>query len=340
MVPQTFALAGLLLCTPLRVPAQSGLPAALQTAAQIRQLTPAQAARHYPVHLRGTLTFFDQSQFFRFVQDRTAGIYFFLPDSPSTNAPGLKAGDWVAIDGMTSPGEYAPIVTPQRIRVLGKGDYPAAKPVTFQDLVSGAEDSQFVEIHGIVRSVQWDNTVKYYLLNVATGGGRLTVFMARLPVRAGESLVDSTVGIRGVCAGRFNLQRQLFDTRLLVPRPEDFTVESPAPAIPFAIPERPMEQLLQFAPQGTYGHRVKVAGTVIYREGDDVLYIEDKTEGLYVETKQPGVLRPGDRVEVLGFPAQGDYSPVLQDAFFRQTGSGPPPTPDAVTADEALTGKT
>jgi PAS domain S-box-containing protein len=321
------------------VPAQSGLAAPLQTAAQIRQLTPAQAARHYPVHLRGVVTFFDQNQFFRFIQDPTAGIYFYLPDRPLTPAPALRAGEWVTLEGVTSPGEYAPIVTAQRIQVLGMGEYPAAKPVTFQDLVSGAEDSQFVELQGIVRSVQWDNTLKYYLLSVATGGGRLTVFMARLPVRAGQNLVDSTVRVRGVCAGRFNLQRQLFDTRLLVPRPEDFTVESPAPADPFAIPLRPMEQLLQFAPQGTYGHQVKVAGTVIDREGDAGLYIEDKTEGLYVETKQPGALQPGDRVEVLGFPAQGDYTPVLQDAFFRKTGSGSPPVPDAVTADEVLTGK-
>jgi len=339
LVLRNFALAGLLLSINLRVPAQSGQAAPLQTAAQIRQLTPAQAALHYPVRLRGVVTFFDQSQFFRFVQDSTAGIYFYLPDIPLTNTPDLKAGELVTIDGVTSPGEYAPIITPQRIRVLGAGQYPPPKPVTFQDIVSGAEDSQFVEIHGIVRSVQWDSTIKYYLMSVATGGGRLTVFLARLPVRAGVNLVDSTVRIRGVCAGRFNLQRQLFDTRLLVPRPEDFTVESPAPTDPFAIPLRPLEQLLQFAPQGTYGHQVKVAGTVIYREGDDVLYIEDKTEGLYVETKQPGGLQPGDRVEVLGFPAEGDYTPELQDAFFRKTATGSPPAPDAVTADEALTGK-
>jgi PAS domain S-box-containing protein len=336
---QIFAIAGLFFCLALRLPAQSRVEAPLQTAAQIRQLTPHQAAAHYPVHLRGVVTFFDRSQFFRFIQDSTAGIYFYLPDNALTNAPDLKAGELVTIDGVTSPGEYAPIVTPQRIRVLGMGNYPTAKPVTFQDIVSGAEDSQFVEIHGIVRSVQWDNTMRYYLMSIATGGGRLTVFMARLPVRSGENLVDSTVRVRGVCAGRFNLQRQLFDTRLLVPRPEDFTVESPAPADPFGIPLRPIEQLMQFAPQGTYGHQVKVAGTVIYREGDDVLYIEDKNEGLYVETKQPGILRPGDLVEVLGFPAQGDYTPVLQDAFFRKTGFGAPPVPDGVTADEALSGK-
>src|ERR1039457_1893747 len=47
----------------LTVPRLAGQDAPLselQTAEQVRQLTPEQAARHYPVRLRGVLTFFDQ----------------------------------------------------------------------------------------------------------------------------------------------------------------------------------------------------------------------------------------------------------------------------------------
>jgi len=46
----------------------------------------------------------------------------------------------------------------------------------------------------------------------------LTALATQLPVRREEDLADSTVKIRGVCVSRFNLQRQLFDLRLLVPR--------------------------------------------------------------------------------------------------------------------------
>lgn len=336
---QTFTLLACLAAVPLSLPAQTGFAAAFQTAEQIRQLSPAEAGRNYPVHLRGVVTYFSQNQYFHFIQDNTAGIYFVITDEARTNFPEIKAGDQVEIDGVTSPGEYAPIVTPNSIRLLGRGVFPAAKPVTYQEMVSGAQDSQFVEVHGIVRSVEWNGEMKYFVLEIATGGGRLTALSYSLPVKSGENLVASTVRVRGVCAVRFNLQRQLFDTRLLVSRPEDLVVESPAPPNPFAAPARPMEQLLQFAPEGSYGHQVKVAGTVIYREGDNGLYVEDKTGGLYAETKQSGSLSPGDRVEVLGFPAQGDYTPMLQDAFFRKVGSGPPPPPDLVTADEALTGK-
>jgi PAS domain S-box-containing protein len=338
-IPGGLALGLLFFSICLRLPAQPAPTNILQTAAQIRQLTPGQAAMHYPVHLRGIVTFFDPNQFFRFIQDDTAGIYFYLDNAGLAKNPGLKAGQMVKIDGETSPGEYAPIVTARQLAVLGEGTFPAAKPVSFEQVASGEEDSQFVEIHGIVRSVQWDAATKYFVMGIATGGGRLTALVAGLPVQAGEDLVDSTMRIRGVCVTRFNLQRQLFDTRLLVPRPEDLAVETPAPAHPFDVPARPMEQLLQFAPQGSYGHRVKVVGTVIYRENDDLLYIEDETEGLYVETKQPGSLIPGDRVEVLGFPAKGEYTPMLQDALFQKIGFDQLPVPDPVTADEAMNGK-
>jgi len=307
----------------------------LRTAEQVRRLSAEQAARHYPVQLRGVVTFFAQTNYFRFVQDGTAGIYFYLDDSVPHKA--LAAGQTVEIDGETNPGEYAPIVNARRIEILGEGEYPAAKPVTFEQLASGQQDSQFVRVRGIVRAAYFDPPSRYFSIDVATGGGRLTALASKLPVPPAE-LADSIVEVTGVCVTRFNHLRQLFDTRLLVPRPQDLMVEQPAARDPFAVPLQPIGSLLRFTPEGTYGHRVKVLGTVIYRRNDTTLYIEDEIEGLCVETKQAGALVPGDRVEVLGFPAKGDYTPMLQDAVFRKIDAGSSPIPDAVNADEALKG--
>ncbi|MGH7989099.1 MAG: PAS domain-containing sensor histidine kinase, partial [Limisphaerales bacterium] len=308
----------------------------LWTAEQIRQLTQAEAAQRYPVRLQGVVTFFDQNNYFSFVQDGTAGIYFSLDDL-SDNPP-LAAGQLVEMEGKTDPGEYAPIVAPSQIQILGRGAFPAAKPVTFEQLASGQEDSQFVEIHGIVRAAHFDEASKFFLVEIATGGGRLTAYASKLPVAQSGDLVDSTVTVRGVCITRFNRQRQLFDIRLLVPRPTDLVVDVAEASDPFNVPAQPIEKLLQFTPQGPYGHRVKVVGTVIYRQDDDTLYIEDKTEGLYIETKQAGRLFAGDKVEVLGFPAKGEYTPMLQDAVFKKIGSEPPPEPARINTDDALKG--
>jgi PAS domain S-box-containing protein len=315
---------------------QNSVTNELTTAEQVRQLTPAQAAHHYPVRLRGVVTFCDANNYYYFVQDKSAGIYFRL--DPSAGGPPLAAGQVIEVEGEADPGEFAPVVMARNVQISGTGTFPAAQSVSFEQIASGQDDSQFVEIQGTVRAAQFDTASGYYLVDIATGGGRVTAYAKQLPVAPGGDLVDSTVAVRGVCVTEFNHQRQLFDIRLLVPRSSDLVVEAAAPKNPFDAPMLPIERLLQFTPQGPYGHRVKVRGTVIYRQDEDVLYIEDPTEGLYVETRQTGPLLPGDVVEVLGFPAKGEYTPMLQDAIFHKIASDPKPEPVPIDTDEALKG--
>ena len=306
----------------------------LHTAAEVRRLTTEQAARHYPVRLRGVVTFYDQSLFSRFVEDETAGIYL----GDYSNAVTLLPGQLVEVVGTTSQGEYAPIVTPKTVEVIGTAPLPAAKSVSFEDLASGQEDSQLVEVHGIVRSSNPDPQSGFLMVEIATGGGRLTAYATNLPPEQTKDLVDCTVQVRGVCSTEFNRRRQLFHLRILVARPADFVVEKPAPPNPFAIPTQTIESLLQFTPQGTYGHRVKVAGTLIYQQPRETLFVQDDNQGLFVQTKQDVELKAGDRVEVLGFPAQGQYTPTLQDAVFRKVRSGYEPEPVPIALDDALKG--
>ncbi len=315
---------------------QNNVTDELTTAEEVRQLTQTQAALHYPVRLRGVVTFCDPKNYYYFVQDQSAGIYFRL--DPSAGGPPLAAGQSIEIQGEADPGEFAPVVMARSVQIFGSGTFPQARAVSFEQIASGQEDSQFVEVQGTVRAAQFDNTSGFFLVDIATGGGRVTAYAKQLPVGRPSDLVDSTVAVRGVCVTEFNHQRQLFDIRLLVPHTSDLVIQTAAPGNPFDAPTLPIERLLQFTPQGPYGHRVKVSGTVIYRQDDDVLYIEDQTEGLYVETRQAGPLLPGDVVEVLGFPAKGEYTPMLQDAIFRKLGTGTKPEPVSIGTDEALKG--
>ena len=190
----------------------------MRTAEQIRRLSTQQADLRYPVRLRGVVTFFDDripTKSFRFIQDGTAGIYFYVDNS--TNNPPLRTGQLVEIEGETGAGSFAPVVLSHRIRILGETNLPPAKPVSFEDMGSGLEDSQFVEIRGLVRAVWFDKQTSYYVIDLATGQGQLTMVAARLPVAPSEELVDCTVRAKGVCMSRFNSQRQLFDIGLLVP---------------------------------------------------------------------------------------------------------------------------
>lgn len=306
----------------------------LKTASAVRGLTVEEAQQHKRVRLKGVVTFFEEKLFSRFIQDETSGVYLFDSALPLHLLP----GQMVEVTGTTSPGEYAPIVVPKEIRVLGESPLPPPKVVTYEELTGGRQDSQFVEIAGVVRSVEFFEASQYYLIEIATGGGRLSVYAGRLPVQRREFLPDSTVRVRGVCSTQFNHQRQLFAIRLMVPRAEDLLIQTKAPSEPFAIPTRPIGSLLQFTPQESYGHRVKVEGTIIYYEPGKVLFLQDGDQGLEVQTKSQEDLHIGDRVEALGFVGQGEYTPVLQDAVFRKQSPGPPPPPAKVTPDEALKG--
>lgn len=308
----------------------------LHTVAAVRGLSMEQTKENIPVHLQGVITFFDESLFSHFIQDQTAGIYFRFPLNVAP--PALLPGQVVDLKGVASPGEYAPVVLVKRVKVIGKAPLPPAKPVTYEQLASGAEDSQFVQINGVVRSVKPLENSDYYRIEMVTGGGRLQIYARKLPVKIPGDLPDSTVRVRGVCSTQFNHQRQLFAIRLMVPRPEDLQVEIPAAKNPFNVKSRPIGSLLQFMPQQTYGHRVKVRGTVIYFEPGDSLFIQDGHQGVEVQTKERAPLSLGDDVEVLGFVHQGDYTPILEDAVYRKVGPPKQITPHHINTDEALKG--
>ena len=326
-----------LLCAMLFAPpltAQDAPDKVLRFADQVRRLTPEQADQHLEVRLRGVVTFDDDPLFYRFIQDETAGIYF----RERTNTPGLRAGQLVEIEGETGAGEYAPIVIPRSVKVLGEGTLPVAKPVSLEQLLSGREDSQFVEVVGMVRSVRFEPEFRNYLVDVVIGGERFTAFAPQLPVTNAEELVESIIRVRGVCATLFNRSRQLFGFRLLIPRAADLVIEQPAPANPFDISTQDISSLLQFTAAGTYGHRVKVAGTVVFQQPGTALFIQDNKEGLRCQTLEPAPLNVGDVVEVLGFPAKGEYTPVFQDATYRKIGTGASTQPPTIGLVAALAG--
>jgi len=307
----------------------------LRTAAQVRSLTPQQAAQGLPVRLKGVVTFCEEGLNSRFVQDDSAGIYF---RALNTNMPALTAGQMVEIEGVTSPGEYAPVIIPGSIQVLGEGNLPDAKPVTGQQLVSGLEDSQFVQVRGIVRSVSFDPATRQYWIDLVADGERFSAYARQIPVTPPEELVDSVAKVQGVCVTLFNRQRQLFGVRLLTPRVTDVVVEKPAPANPFDIPAQDTSSLLQFTPQGNSGHRVKLSGTVAYAEPGAAVFIQNDKAGVYCQTQMRTPVQPGDSVEVLGFPAKGEYSPILEDAIYRTVGHGAAPVPVKLNLDEILSG--
>ncbi|HZQ19147.1 MAG TPA: sensor histidine kinase [Terriglobales bacterium] len=316
----TAACIGFLLASIYSWSQTSNKPLAVITHAdQIRRLSPEEAARGYPVRIRGVITMDAPAPDF-FIQDSTAGI--FVEGSVSTKFPHMIK-QFVEVEGVTGPGKFAPVVREKKLRVLRTGLLPKAQLFPFSQLANGQQDSQWVQVRGIVRSVaidrsSWPETT--LAIRVASEGGQ---FSARVPIDHEQnfsSWVDTEVLVEGVCGSLYNANRQLTGILLYVPRLSFIKIEAPAAEVP-------VSALLRFSPGKWSRHRVKIRGVVAYQQMGNAIFLQVQGKGLHVLTQQPTPLEIGDVVDVLGFPAMGDSAPILEDAVFHRLGHQPPPQP-------------
>jgi signal transduction histidine kinase len=300
----------------------------LTNAQQIRRLEPDDAQKGLPVSLRGIVTFYDAPLHNLFLQDATAGIFALVTPSIGTN---IAAGQEIEVEGVSGKGDYAPMVKASSIRVLGKGQLPVPHQVSIDQLFTGSEDSQWIEVNGVVRS----GTVlgKRHYLNLAMNGERVMVYVENLEGNEADKLIDATVRLRGVCYSEYNMKRQLRLPWLAVSRLADIVVEQTSPRQP---KEVSLASLAQFNSDGSYGNRVKVSGVATLLEPDGSLFIQNQGRGLWVQVAQPVKLVPGDRLMVSGYTALGQYVPILEDATLQPMGHEEPPLPVTMDVETML----
>ena len=129
---------------------QTAAPAAVLTnAAQIRNLTVAEAAQGLPVRLRGVIVSeADPPGHAVVLADASAGIYVLAAKSLFAT---VHRQDLVELEGVTDPGQYAPIVRVSSVHKKGVAPIPPPRLVSYQDLITGALDGQWVEVAGVIR---------------------------------------------------------------------------------------------------------------------------------------------------------------------------------------------
>jgi len=298
---------------------------------QLRKLTMEESKHGYPLRLRGVVTYYDHPHGDLFLQDSTGGVYI----TPPTPAPALHPGQYVEVEGISKPSDLLSDVAGAKIRVLSETALPAARRVPAEELSTIRHDCERVEVEGVVRSV-----------NVHEGGVMFDViagtvqFKAYIPNVASlpADFVDAFVRIRGTCGGFYNSRDQFLAPEVLVPTIAGVTIVEKPPENYASLPVTPIRSVLHPVLNQHFVHRVRVQGIVMLQRLGRSLFIYGRNIGLLVRTSQMTALKVGDRVDAAGFPAFGDYAPVLQDAVVWRSGSGLAPRPVAVTADQALAG--
>jgi signal transduction histidine kinase/DNA-binding response OmpR family regulator len=290
------------------------------------------------VHLRAVVTYYDALIDTRrpsfFVHDDSGGIFVALSVLPTF---AVHAGMLVEVIGVTGAGDFAPIVERAHIEALGESQLPAQAPlVTLSRLLSGAEDGQWVEIEGVLRSVhesKWN-----LILNIAMSEGIISAITPKLAGGSYEKLIDAKIRLRGDAAPITNRMRQMTGAHILFPGKETIQVEEAAPPSPFGSAVLNIDQLLRFDPSAAFRRRDHVEGRVTMFWPGRLICIQDATQGVCAQTAQRTKVSPGEVVDVLGFPVAGDFKPTLTDSAFRSTGRWQPERASFITAEQALRG--
>ena len=178
-----------------------GLPT-LTRLEQIRLMTPEEAGRSYPVRIRGVITYYCWETGDLFVQDSTAGIYV----DPGPTKLDFHAGEFVEVKGLSASGDLAPEIHRAQIQNLGEAPLPASRLVSSDELASGKQDSQWIEVEALVRSAA--EREGRLVLNVSAGTFEFRAIILNYRPLSTD-LVDARIRIRGVLGGIYTSKQQL-----------------------------------------------------------------------------------------------------------------------------------
>ena len=297
----------------------------LASAVEVHRLKREEAQRGYPVKIKGVITsVLPEHQAFT-IQDTTRGLY--VVDFSESRSDLPRIGELVEIEGKTDSLFFAPVVYASRVVSLGAGVLPEAVRPTWDQLINGSMDAQYVEIQGILTDVKSNNVVLF------TRDGLINSYVRVNGMEPGDlkPFEDALVRIRGCMFATWNGTTHRVNVGQIRILGADVTVDQPAPADLFSTPAKTAAELLLFDPQASDLQRIKVSGQIIGSRNTEY-FMMDGTNGVRFELREAadlkaGDLRAGDLVEVVGFPELSSASPVLREAVAKKTGRAllPPP---------------
>jgi signal transduction histidine kinase len=304
----------------------AGLPL-LVTASEVHRLKREEAQRGYPVRIRGVITsVLPEHQAFT-IQDSTRGIY--VIDFSESRSDSPRIGEFVEVEGVTDPSLFAPVINARRVQTLGAGELPDPVHPTRDQLMNGSLDAQYVELQGLLTSVQDDG------VTLLTPDGRIKsdLRVAGLNTRDFERYEDALIRVRGCLFATWDYMTHKVKVGEIRIYGASLTVEQAAPADLFAIPRKTASELLLFDPQAGAFQRVKVSGQIIHQRGSE-FFLMDGSNGVRFIAKHPAGWQVGDLVDVVGFPELSSGAPVLREAVARQTGQAALPKAREIGADD------
>ena len=291
---------------------------------QVKRLTRREANRNYPVKIRGVIT--SPLTAGCFVQDNAWAIYVRWLNTIKGDFP--RAGEYWEIEGTTYV-EFAPNIRARRAVKLGTAVMPEPFRPTWDQLINGSLDIRYVEIQGVVIDVDDDG------LSLLTRDGRIKVQITEIPPQTLKLYLNAVVRLRGCLVPEKSANAQKVELGRIGLANCSVTVDEPAPADPFALPLKRIGELLLFDPRASSIQRVKLSGQILHERHGEYFLVEGGS-GLRFFLHTRAQFRPGDLVEVVGFPDLGGPSPALREAMARDIGHADLPAPEPLNSTNLL----
>jgi signal transduction histidine kinase len=299
----------------------------LASAAEIHHLKREEAQRAYPVKIRGVVTSTLPEHEAFTIQDTTRGIYVIDVSGSRSDTP--RIGDYLEVEGVSDPGQFAPVVDASRVRIVGQGSIPEPVHPTWQQLINGSLDAQYVEIQAILTSVQTNGV----MLRTADG-----TILTDIRVADGEPqdlarYEDALIRVRGCLFATWDYVTRRVKVGEIRINGGNITVDQPAPDDLFSTPAKTASELLLFDPQASVFQRVKVSGQIIHIQEPEY-FMMDGNNGVRFILKHSSDLQVGDVVDAVGFAELSTASPVLREAVVRKRSHASLPQPRLLEASD------
>lgn len=281
----------------------------LRTVREIQQLGTSHIGQSYPVELQGIITYYDSVWKILFVQDSTGAVFISLPSSSASYPPFSRIR--LDADAVISP--TGPYLTHPAVHLLGSTELPPAHSLSLSDLNAGAAVSEFVSTEGVLRPCyQFMDRVCYQIYD---GRSMAWVIMPHPPDFASLSLIGSTVRLKGVCGIHVDASGKMGGVQIYLNRLEDVEKTDNAPVVNYTSPASPISSLRLAAFNQRFLHPVHVRGRVTW-ESPGQAVLQDASGSTSVKAFDTSTLHPGDLVDVVGYPGDGELTPVtLYNSF-------------------------
>ena len=299
----------------------------------IRKLRNPEADLGFPVDLVATVAYLEQGRPGSFVVSDEGGIYVTsaaLPTGP------LSVHQKVHVVGLTRSSGFAPVIGQAQITILGSGNWPEPRSINPDLAPSGAYTCMWVELEGNIRPIR-AQTSSDTTFDLATALGMVTVKLTRIEDRNRlQGLTDARVRMRGVFATLFTNKKKLRGYRMLINSLDQVQVLRAPAETAGEIPPRPIGELGQFVGELPTNPRFRIRGYVTAHT-PSYLYVEDDSDAVRIKINSIDA-KPGDVVDIVGYPTPTDSGAILTSATVRVTGAHREPKPSTATPEQILSG--